>query len=93
MVDELNLMLKNIYSKLEFTYEEVFIKYTSNILDESLINKEKIMKKILYGVHRDKIEMQLQDKIIEKYISYIRHKTRSLQRGADRAGDRRCDRI
>ena len=78
MVDELNLMLKNIYSKLEFTYEEVFIKYTSNILDESLINKEKIMKKILYGVHRDKIEMQLQDKIIEKFSSTGQKKTFSL---------------
>lgn len=78
MVNELNNMLEKIYSSLEFTYEKVFIKYTSNISDESLINKEKIMKKILYGIHKDKIEMQLHDKIIEKFSSTGQKKTFSL---------------
>lgn len=78
MVNELNNMLEKIYSSLEFTYEKVFIKYTSNISDESLINKEKIMKKILYGIHKDKIEMQLHNKIIEKFSSTGQKKTFSL---------------
>ena len=78
MVKELNSYLNNIYNKLEFKYEKVFIKYNSNILDESLLNKEKVIKKILYGVHRDKIEMELDNKVIEKFSSTGQKKTFSL---------------
>lgn len=78
MVEELNNYLNNVYNRLEFKYEKVFIKYSSNILDESLLNKEKIIKKILYGVHRDKIEMELDNKVIEKFSSTGQKKTFSL---------------
>lgn len=78
MVEELNNYLNNVYNRLEFKYEKVFIKYSSNILDESLLNKEKIIKKILYGVHRDKIEMKLNNKVIEKFSSTGQKKTFSL---------------
>lgn len=78
MVEELNNYLNNVYNRLEFKYEKVFIKYSSNILDESLLNKEKIIKKILYGVHRDKIEMELNNKVIEKFSSTGQKKTFSL---------------
>ena len=78
MVEELNNYINNVYNRLEFKYEKVFIKYSSNILDESLLNKEKIIKKILYGVHRDKIEMELDNKVIEKFSSTGQKKTFSL---------------
>lgn len=78
MVKELNSYLNNVYNGLEFKYEKVFIKYNSNILDESLLNKEKVIKKILYGVHRDKIEMELDNKVIEKFSSTGQKKTFSL---------------
>ena len=78
MVKELNSYLNNVYNRLEFKYEKVFIKYNSNILDESLLNKEKVIKKILYGVHRDKIEMEIDNKVIEKFSSTGQKKTFSL---------------
>lgn len=78
MVSELNNSLKYIYSNLNFNYDFVFIKYSSNILDDTLINKEKILKKTLYGIHRDKIEMELNDKLIEKFSSTGQKKTFSL---------------
>ena len=55
--------------------ENVFINYSSNISDKSLLNKEKFMKKSLYGIHRDKIEMCLNEKIIEKFSSTGQKKT------------------
>ena len=78
MVEELNNYINNVYNRLEFKYEKVFIKYSSNILDESLLNKEKIIKKILFGVHRDKIELELDNKVIEKFSSTGQKKTFSL---------------
>ena len=75
IIDEVNKNLKEIYSSLDFRMENVFINYSSNISDTSLLNKEKFMKKSLYGVHRDKIEMCLDNKIIEKFSSTGQKKT------------------
>ncbi len=78
IINELNKQLNIIYNSLNFTMEEVFISYTTNISDESLLNKEKFVKKSLYGIHRDKIEMQLNNKIIEKFSSTGQKKSFSL---------------
>ena len=75
IIDEVNKSLKELYNSLDFTMENVFISYSSNISDISLLNKEKFMKKSLYGIHRDKIEMCLNDKIIEKFSSTGQKKT------------------
>lgn len=78
IINEVNNWLINIYNTLNFNMENVFIKYSTNITDESLLNKEKFVKKTLFGVHRDKIEMVLNDLIIEKFSSTGQKKTFSL---------------
>ena len=75
IIDEVNKNLKELYNNLDFNMENVFINYSSNISDKSLLNKEKFMKKSLYGIHRDKIEMCLNEKIIEKFSSTGQKKT------------------
>lgn len=75
IINEVNKNLKELYNSLDFTMENVFINYSSNISDISLLNKEKFMKKSLYGIHRDKIEMCLNEKIIEKFSSTGQKKT------------------
>ena len=75
IIDEINENLKELYKSLDFSMENVFINYSSNILNTSLFNKEKFIKKSLYGIHRDKIEMCLDNKIIEKFSSTGQKKT------------------
>ena len=75
IINEINENLKELYKSLDFSMENVFINYSSNILDTSLFNKEKFIKKSLYGIHRDKIEMCLDNKIIEKFSSTGQKKT------------------
>lgn len=75
IIDEVNKNLKELYNSLDFNMENVFINYSSNISDTSLLNKEKFMKKSLYGIHRDKIEMCLDERIIEKFSSTGQKKT------------------
>lgn len=75
IINEANNNLKEIYSNLNFSMENVFINCSSNISDKSLLNKEKFIKKSLYGIHRDKIEMCLGDKTIEKFSSTGQKKT------------------
>lgn len=74
-IKEINTSLDNIYNNLDFDMEKIHIKYTSNILDKSILNKEKVMKRSLYGIHRDKIEMEGSGKIIEKFSSTGQKKT------------------
>ncbi len=75
IINEVNNHLKNLYNILDFNMENVFINYFSNTSDISLLNKEKFIKKSLYGIHRDKIEMCLNDKVIEKFSSTGQKKT------------------
>ena len=75
IIDEINENLKELYKSLDFSMENVFVNYSSNILNTSLFNKEKFIKKSLYGIHRDKIEMCLDNKIIEKFSSTGQKKT------------------
>ena len=44
IIDEVNKNLKELYNNLDFNMENVFINYSSNISDKSLLNKEKFMK-------------------------------------------------
>lgn len=75
IIKEVNKNLKEIYSSLNFNMENVFINYSSNTSDTSLLNKEKFIKKSLFGIHRDKVEMCLDDKTIEKFSSTGQKKT------------------
>ena len=75
IIDEINENLKELYKSLDFSMENVFINYSSNILNTSLFNKEKFIKKSLYGIHRDKIEMCLDKNIIENFSSTGQKKT------------------
>ena len=45
IIDEINENLKELYKSLDFSMENVFINYSSNILNTSLFNKEKFIKK------------------------------------------------
>lgn len=75
IINEVNKNLKELYNSLDFSMENVFINYSSNMSDTSLLNKEKFIKKSLYGIHRDKIEMYLDEKVIEKFSSTGQKKT------------------
>lgn len=75
IINEVNKNLKELYNSLDFSMENVFINYSSNMSDTSLLNKEKFIKKSLYGIHRDKIEMYLNEKVIEKFSSTGQKKT------------------
>ncbi len=77
-IGEVNKNLIEIYSNLDFSMENVFLNYTTNISDHSLLNKEKFLKKSLYGIHKDRIDMFLNNKVIEKFSSTGQKKTFSL---------------
>ncbi len=75
IINNINEKLKEIYNGTDFELENVFVDYSSNIEDVSLFNKEKVLKKVLFGCHRDKIEMVKDNKIIEKFSSNGQKKT------------------
>lgn len=78
IITNINNELKNIYLLLDFNIENVFLDYSSNINDLDILNKEIITKKNLYGIHRDKINMTLDNKLIEKFSSTGQKKTFNL---------------
>ena len=77
-ISNINNELKNIYSLVDFNIENVYLGYSSNTSEYDLLDKEKIFKKNLYGIHRDKINMILNNNLIEKFSSTGQKKTFNL---------------
>ncbi len=75
IINKVNENLKNLYKTKEFNIDNVYLKYTNNISDTYLLNKEKFIKKALYGTNKDKIDMCLNEKVIEKFSSTGQKKT------------------
>lgn len=74
-IKELNSLLESIYLSLGFPMENVYISYKTNINDLWLLDNEKIKRRCDYGAHRDRIEMTLDSKVIEKFSSVGQKKT------------------
>lgn len=75
LIGEINKELQEIYSSLSFPMETVLLSYKTNINNKDIIRKEFLKKKSEYGIHRDKIEMCLDSKVIEKFSSIGQKKT------------------
>lgn len=74
-IGEINKELQKIYSSLNFPMETVLLSYKTNINNKDIIKKEVLRKKSEYGTHRDRIEMCVDSKVIEKFSSVGQKKT------------------
>lgn len=74
-VKRVNRLLESIYADLEFPMENVYISYKTNVDDLWLLENEKLKRRCDYGAHRDKVEMVLDSKVIEKFSSIGQKKT------------------
>ncbi len=77
IIASINNSLNEIYKDTPFNME-VLLSYKTNIRDTALFEKEFVSRRTLYGIHRDKIEMVLGNKAIEKFSSFGQKKTFAL---------------
>lgn len=78
VIAAINKNLEKLYEESAFKMDPVFISYKTNINDRSLLEKETIKRRCDYGVHRDRADMCLNGKLIEKFSSFGQKKTFSM---------------
>lgn len=74
-IEVINKSLIKFYSEFTFPMEKVFVSYKTNSGNSDILEKEKKSRRCDYGIHRDKIEMCLDSKVIEKFSSVGQKKT------------------
>lgn len=74
-IEMINKSLIKFYSDFTFPMENVFVSYKTNSGNPDILIKEKRSRRCDYGTHRDKIEMCLDSKVIEKFSSVGQKKT------------------
>lgn len=74
-INIINTSLDNNYSNFPYSIEKIFLSYKTNIKNMDILNKEIKTGRCDYGTHRDKIDMCLDSKVIEKFSSVGQKKT------------------
>jgi len=78
LVNSINEKLKNYYDTIFKDIDKYYLSYESNVLDTSLLSREFNQKRLIYGTHRDRFSMVLEDRNMEKYSSFGQRKSFSL---------------
>lgn len=78
MISLINLELDKVYDTIGFPMERVYVSYGTNIKDMDILARERYKRRVDYGIQRDRVDMAIAERVIEKFSSFGQKKMFAL---------------